>query len=135
MVLFVMAPDTVISLSAATVCKVVVPLKLLAFTVKAELVLRTAALFVSETVAMLLPMLVAVTFAPLTKLNALVLAEIAPLRVIAPVPPNDVAVDIVIAPLSEPAEALELIKAPLALIPEPLRFKALPKLNPLRSRV
>ena len=135
MVLLVIAPEMVMSLSAATVCSVVAPLKLLAFTVSAAVVLRINALFVIVTDEMLLAILVAVTLELFTKLTVLVLAEIAPLMVMAPVPPIDVFAAIVIAPLAVAAVALELINAPLLLKPAPLKFKALATLNPFISTV
>ena len=135
LVLLVIAPDIVMSLSAETVCSVVVPLRLLALTVSADEVLSTAALLVSDTVAMLLPVLFAVTLAPFTKLTTLLAAEIAPLRFIAPIPPNDEALATVMAPLSVAAVWLELTRTPLLPMPAPLRFNALATLKPFRSRV
>ena len=65
LVLLVIAPDTVMSLSAATVCKVVAPLRLLALTVKAAVVLRVTSLLVMVTFEMLLPTFCAVASTPL----------------------------------------------------------------------
>ena len=122
------------SLPADTVCNVVTPLKLLALTVNAAVVLRTSALLVMVTDAMLLLVFSAVTAAPLTKLTVCVLAEIALLIVIAPDPPIDVLAAIVTAPLAV-AAAPELIKAPLLPMPAPLKLRAFARLNPPRSIV
>ena len=135
LVLLVIAPEMVISLPADTVCRVVAPLKLLAFTVSADVVLRTSALFVMVTAATLLLVFSAVTLALFTKLTVLVLAEIAPLMVMVPEPPIDVLAAMVTAPLAVTAVALELIKAPLLLKPAPLKLKALAVLKPFRSAV
>ena len=135
LVLLVIAPEMVMSLPAETVCRVVAPLKLLAFTVSAEVVLRTSALFVMVTAATLLLVFSAVTLALFTKLTVLVLAEIAPLMVMVPEPPIDVLAAMVTAPLAVTAVALELIKAPLLLKPAPLKLKALAVLKPFRSAV
>ena len=69
LVLFEIAPDTVMSLPAATVCNVVAPLKLLKLTVNAAVVLRISALLVIVTDVMLLLVFSAVTAAPFTKMT------------------------------------------------------------------
>ncbi len=135
LVLLVMAPDTVMSLSAVTVCKVVAPLRLLALTVKALAVFKVTSLLVMVTLETVLPVLTAVTSAPLTKLTVLVLAEITPLAVMAPVPPNAALAATVMAPVAVAAVLLVLIKAPLPLNPAPLSVMALAMEEPFKSRV
>ena len=135
LVLLLMAPAMVMSLAAATVCRVVAPLKLLALTVSAAVVFRFKALFVITTVATLLLVLVAVSVSAFT-VSILLLAEMAPLMVMSPLPPTVAAADKVTAPAWVAAVAELLIKAPALLLselPAPAMLMALFEVWPFRS--
>ncbi len=114
----------------------VAPLKLLALTVNATVVLRFKAPFVITTVATLLLVLVAVSVSALT-VNILLLAEMAALIVISPEPPTVAAAESVTAPAWVAALAALLIKAPALLfsvLPAPAMLMALFDVWPFRSR-
>ena len=136
LVLLLIAPAMVMSLAAATVCRVVAPLKLLALTVKATVVFKFKAPFVITTAATLLLVLVAVSVSAFT-VSILLLAEMAPLMVMSPLPPTVAAADKVTAPTWVAALALVLIKAPALLLselPAPAMLMALFEVWPFRSR-
>lgn len=136
LLLLLIAPATVMSLAAATVCRVVAPLKLLALTVKATVVFKLKAPFVITTVATLLLALLAVSATALT-VNILLLAEMAPLIVMSPVPPTVAAAERVTAPACVAALVAVFIKAPallLSVLPAPAMLMALFDVWPFRSR-
>ena len=133
--LVVMAPDTVMSRSAATVCKVLAPLKLLAATDKDWLVLSVSALLLMAMFWTLLPVFVAVNPDPLANVTVCVLALITPLRVMAPEVFKVVLDATVMAPELVAVLLLLLAKAPAPPEPVPFKVNALATDQPLRSKV